>query len=168
MFKRGISTGRTKPVADAVHTILGEDTLWEGEIRAGARSLRIEGRVEGSILSEGQVTIAPTGLVKGSVRARHLVVSGRAEGIFKVEGCLEIHGSGWVEGEVESGSLVVDEGGTLQGACTRPAATPRGPEREPLPLVPRREDWPERPAPGAASGTHDPRPLGRGPDWSRS
>lgn len=167
LFKRGTSTDRTRAATEPVHTVLGEGTLWEGEIRAGARGLRIEGRVEGSIVSEGQVTVAPTGLVKGSIRARHLVVSGRVEGLFKVEGRLEIHGSGWVEGDVESGSLVVDEGGTLQGSCLRPAATaPRGPE--PVPLLPRREVPQGHPGSPAASGTLDLRPLGRGPDWPRS
>ena len=51
-----------------------------------------------------------------------LIVTGRVEGIFKIAECLEIHGTGWVEGEVEVGSLVVDEGGTLQGSCTRRGA----------------------------------------------
>jgi cytoskeletal protein CcmA (bactofilin family) len=61
--------------------------------------------------------------VKGTIHAKHLIVTGRVEGIFKIAECLEIHGTGWVEGEVEVGSLVVDEGGTLQGSCTRRGAT---------------------------------------------
>jgi len=105
--------------AQAVHTLLGKGTLWKGEIHAGQNSLRIEGNVEGNIQSEGEVTIAPTGDVKGTIEAKHLIVTGRVLGVFKIQECLEIHGTGYVEGEVEVGSLVVDEGGTLQGNCTR-------------------------------------------------
>ena len=105
--------------AQAIHTLLGKGTLWKGEIQAGQNSLRIEGNVEGNIQSEGEVTIAPTGVVRGTIQAKHLIVTGRVEGIFKIRECLEIHGTGYVEGEVEVGSLVVDEGGTLQGNCTR-------------------------------------------------
>jgi cytoskeletal protein CcmA (bactofilin family) len=105
--------------AQAVHTLLGKGTLWKGEIHAGQNSLRIEGNVEGTIQSEGEVTIAPTGDVKGTIEAKHLIVTGRVLGVFKIQECLEIHGTGYVEGEVEVGSLVVDEGGTLQGNCTR-------------------------------------------------
>jgi len=125
--------------APAVHTLLGKGTLWRGEVVAGTNSLRIEGTIEGTITSEGEVTIAPSGLVKGTIVAKHLIVTGRVEGVFRIEECLEIHGTGIVEGEVELGSLVVDEGGTLQGNCTRrgaarPAAA--APEPVPAPLPP--------------------------------
>ena len=118
--------------AQAIHTLLGKGTLWKGEVVTGQNSLRIEGTVEGTILSEGEVTIAPTGIVKGTIEAKHLIVTGRVEGIFRIIECLEIHGTGCVEGEVELGSLVVDEGGTLQGSCTR-----RGVARStPAPVAP--------------------------------
>ena len=119
--------------AQAIHTLLGKGTLWKGEIQAGQNSLRIEGTVEGIITSDGEVTIAPTGEVRGTIHAKHLIVTGRVNGIFKIVECLEIHGTGYVEGEVEVGSLVVDEGGTLQGQCTRRGITPHEP---PAPFVP--------------------------------
>ena len=93
--------------------------MFKGEIHTGIRSFRVEGMVEGTIHSTGEVSIAPGGLVKGTIFAKHLVVTGRAEGIMKISDCLEIHGTGHVEGDVEVGSLVVDEGGTLQGVCIR-------------------------------------------------
>lgn len=115
--------------AQPIHTLLGKGTLWKGDIHTGVNSLRIEGTVEGSIHGEGEVTIAPTGIVNGTIHTKHLIVTGRIEGVFKIEQCLEIHGTGWVEGEVEVGSLVVDEGGTLLGTCTRrnPSTTPKNP-----------------------------------------
>ena len=105
--------------AQAVHTLLGKDTLWKGEIHCGSQSLRVEGRIEGSIHSTGEVTVAPTGFVEGTIHAKHLIVTGKVKGMVKIAECLEIHGTGLVEGEAEVGSLVVDEGGTLEGRCTR-------------------------------------------------
>ena len=128
--------------AQAIHTLLGKGTLWKGEIQAGQNSLRIEGTVEGIITSDGEVTIAPTGEVRGTIHAKHLIVTGRVNGTFKIVECLEIHGTGYVEGEVEVGSLVVDEGGTLQGQCTRrgiaahDAPTPILPALPPAPVAP--------------------------------
>lgn len=114
------SGGNPKPkAAPAIHTLLGKDTLWKGEIHCGAQSLRIEGRLEGSIHSTGEVTVAPTGFVEGTIHAKHLIVTGKVKGMVKIAECLEIHGTGLVEGEAEVGSLVVDEGGTLEGHCTR-------------------------------------------------
>jgi hypothetical protein len=89
------------------------------------------------------VTIAPTGDVKGTIEAKHLIVTGRVQGTFRIKECLEIHGTGYVEGDVEVGSLVVDEGGTLQGNCSR-----RGLERVPVKAEkPEKIDKPEREAP---------------------
>lgn len=110
--------------AQAIHTLLGKGTLWKGDVHAGQNSLRIEGTVEGTIHSDGEVTVAPSGEVKGIIEAKHLIVTGKVLGTFRIQECLEIHGTGYVEGDVEVGSLVVDEGGTLQGTCTR-----RGVER---------------------------------------
>lgn len=134
MFKK-ISSKSKAEAAPAVHTLLGKGTLWKGEVHMDAANLRVEGTLEGTIHSDGEVTIAPTGLVKGTIHAKHLIVTGRIEGVFKVEGCLEIHGTGCVEGEVEVGTLVVDEGGTLQGTCQR-----RGQERKVTHIVPEHED----------------------------
>ncbi|WP_257308715.1 bactofilin family protein [Geothrix fuzhouensis] len=111
---------KSKPdSAPAIHSLLGKDVMLTGEIQTGSQSLRIEGSVEGIIHSTGEISIAPGGLVKGTIYAKHLVVTGRAEGTMKITECLEIHGTGYVEGDVEVGSLVVDEGGTLQGVCVR-------------------------------------------------
>jgi len=109
---------RVEP-APAVHSILGKDMTFKGEILAGTKSLRVEGMLEGTIQSEGEVISAPTGLVTGTVRAKHLVVTGKVKGTVKTTECLEIHGTGFVEGDVEVGRLVVDEGGILQGTCVR-------------------------------------------------
>ncbi len=119
MFNNASNAKKKVEASQAVHTLLGKGTTWKGDIHSGPNSIRIEGTVEGTIHSEGEVTIAPSGMVKGTIHAKHLVVTGRVEGIFKISECLEIHGTGWVEGEVEVGALVVDEGGTLQGSCTR-------------------------------------------------
>ena len=111
---------KSKPdSAPAIHSLLGKDVVLTGEIQTGSQSLRIEGSVEGIIHSTGEISIAPGGLVKGTIYAKHLVVTGRAEGTMKITECLEIHGTGYVEGDVEVGSLVVDEGGTPQGVCVR-------------------------------------------------
>jgi cytoskeletal protein CcmA (bactofilin family) len=111
---------KSKPeAAPAIHSLLGKDVLLKGEIHTNAHSFRVEGTVEGIIHSTGEVSIAPGGLVKGTIFAKHLVVTGRAEGTMKITDCLEIHGTGYVEGDVEVGSLVVDEGGILQGVCVR-------------------------------------------------
>jgi len=146
-----VNTPKRRPDSiQAIHTLLGKDTTWKGEIHSGPNSLRIEGKVEGTIHSEGEVTIAPSGYMKGTIHAKHLIVTGKVEGIFKIAECLEIHGTGWVEGDVEVGSLVVDEGGTLLGTCTR-RSVEKAKEKE-------KEKVPEKEAP-KTSNLHDRPPI---------
>lgn len=161
MFNSSSSNSNKKKIeaTQAVHTLLGKGTIWKGDIHSGPNSIRIEGTVEGTIHSEGEVTIAPSGIAKGTIHAKHLIVTGRVEGIFKIAECLEIHGTGWVEGEVEVGSLVVDEGGTLQGSCTRKGVN-KPKESEALKTSrPGDKDkaaddrFPDRPALNTANGT---------------
>ena len=167
MFNRGKLTGSSRVPVDSTFSILGEGTHWQGEIHAGANGLRVEGVVEGTILSEGQVVVALTGVVKGTIHSKHLSVTGRVEGIFKVSDRLEIHKTGWVEGQVEMGSLMVDEGVTLTGTWQQLVSK----QAEPVPFVPRKDERvPERFAPVGtiSSGTHGPVPefmsVGRGFD----
>lgn len=156
MFNSQAINGNKKKIepAQAVHTLLGKGTVWKGDVHSGPNSIRIEGTVEGTIHSEGEVTVAPSGVVKGTIQAKHLIVTGRVEGIFKIVECLEIHGTGWVEGEVEVGSLVVDEGGTLQGSCTRRGVN-KSKEHEPQKArsTEKSDDrFPERPGLNATGG----------------
>lgn len=171
MFNRGKLTGSSGLPVDPTHSILGEGTHWQGEINAGATGLRVEGVVEGTILCEGQVVVAPAGMVKGTIQAKHLTVIGRVEGVFKVTGRLEILKTGWVEGQVEMGSLMVDEGGILIGTCQQLVALK---PVEPVPFVPRKDERvPERVGPVGTinSGTHGPvpefQPVGRGFDRTK-
>ena len=130
-----------------IHTVLGEGTRWQGDLHVGKEGLRIEGTVEGTLSSEGDVVVAPGGFLKGTIEVRNLSVGGRVEGVVRVTGCLAIHRTGWLEGEVEMGSLVVDEGGMLQGTCVPRSAV--SDPREPEPLHPRRDErFPERAATG--------------------
>ncbi|MDR2697759.1 MAG: polymer-forming cytoskeletal protein, partial [Holophagales bacterium] len=58
----------------SVISILSRSSLWKGEIHAGSESLRVEGGLEGIIYSEGEVTVASTGVVKGTIHAKHLII----------------------------------------------------------------------------------------------
>ncbi|MDE3246716.1 MAG: polymer-forming cytoskeletal protein [Acidobacteriota bacterium] len=152
---------KTKEHSPVVHSLLGKGTLWKGEIHTGEHSLRIEGTVEGTIHSEGEVTIAPSGLVNGTIHAKHMIATGRAKGVFKILECLEIHGTGCVEGDVEVGSLVVDEGGTLQGTCTRrgmnkPENLPHKPEDKAEAKPETRPEKPKSELKKNGAGTHGP------------
>ena len=94
---------------------LAKGMNWKGDIITGEQALCIEGTIDGNIMSNGEVSIAPSGLVRGTIQAVRLIVNGRVEGTLRISESLEIRNQGFVIGEAGWGTLIVDEGATLQG-----------------------------------------------------
>jgi cytoskeletal protein CcmA (bactofilin family) len=126
MFLNASDPTRKKGVQPNGATLVAKGATIRGEIHTGETALRVEGHFEGTIYSEGEVTIELGGTMVGTLSAHHLIVAGKAEGVFRVEGRLEIRATGNIEGEVEAASIVVDEGGVFEGSCSRPGGKPKG------------------------------------------
>ena len=77
--------------------------------------LKIEGTVEGSVRSNGEVFVGRSGLIQGDVRAREAVVGGRVHGSVSTEVRLEMQPGSAVNGDVATPKLTVQEGGEING-----------------------------------------------------
>ncbi|MBI4482500.1 MAG: polymer-forming cytoskeletal protein [Acidobacteria bacterium] len=96
---------------------LGPETEVHGELRfTGA--VRLDGRFQGNVTSQGTLIIGETGNVQADVRAQTIVVSGRIEGKAQAEQKIEILKTGKIYGDVATPRLVIQEGGILEGNCT--------------------------------------------------
>ena len=94
-------------------TIISSGSKFRGELTLDA-TLHIDGVVEGTIESSGDVSIGSAGRFEGNLRARHVMVSGYLRGNIEGER-LEIVASGKVFGEVTSVQLVIEPGGQFAG-----------------------------------------------------
>jgi cytoskeletal protein CcmA (bactofilin family) len=77
-------------------------------------NLHIDGRVEGEITSEANVSIGENGFFEGTIRAANIIVSGHMDGNIDCER-LEIVASGHVNGELITDDLVIESGGRFIG-----------------------------------------------------
>lgn len=94
-------------------TIIAEGATVVGELDLYG-NLHIDGRVEGRVVSEHDVSIGASGSFEGEIRAARILVSGQVSG--RVEcGHLEIVKTGKVSGEVASSALVIEPGGQFVG-----------------------------------------------------
>ncbi len=93
---------------------------FEGELRFD-QSFRIDGKVVGRVISEGDLVVGEKGEVEGEIRVGRLFVSGRVHGEVQVARRLSIHPHGRVEGEIRAVALVIEEGGVLEGHCAMTA-----------------------------------------------
>jgi cytoskeletal protein CcmA (bactofilin family) len=101
---------------DDISGFLAEGTEIQGEIRF-KDILRIDGKVGGTIVSEGELVIGETGEVDAQVKVGTLSVSGRLTGKVHATEKVEIHAKGKVVGDLNlaSPNLVIHEGGMFEG-----------------------------------------------------
>lgn len=113
LFKSG-SAARLD--ASKVETLIGAEATVQGVVSLKG-SLRVDGRVEGSISDAQTVVIAPGGFVRGDVSADSVVVGGTVIGNVTATESIEILAEGRVRGDIRCPRLVVEDGGLLNGGC---------------------------------------------------
>ena len=85
------------------------------------QTFRVDGKVSGKVISEGDLVVGEKGEVAGEIRGGRGFVSGTVGGTIRAAGRLEIGVRGRVFGELETPSLVFEEGAHFEGTCTMAA-----------------------------------------------
>ncbi|MDA8064602.1 MAG: polymer-forming cytoskeletal protein [Thermaerobacter sp.] len=99
-----------------VDTVIGKECAVEGDL-TGGMSMRVDGRVSGSIRLEGDLFIGEGAQVRARIQARNVFVAGEVTGDVEAGGELELAPSGKVYGDVVVAKLAVADGAMLQGNC---------------------------------------------------
>jgi cytoskeletal protein CcmA (bactofilin family) len=111
----------------------GKTLVIKGEI-TGSESIRIEGKVEGSItLSHDRVTVGRNGRVAANIAAQDIVVLGEVLGNCDASDHLDIRCEGSLCGDVVVSRISVEEGAYLTGSIDirkKPAHGPKAEEQE--------------------------------------
>jgi cytoskeletal protein CcmA (bactofilin family) len=117
--------GRKNPTAIEVtrlsslvahNMVVRGDILFEG-------GLRVDGRIEGNVLSQDQahglLVLSDKGAIAGRVRVYDAVINGRVEGDLEVEHFLELQANAQVTGNIIYTQLQMDCGATVDGKLER-------------------------------------------------
>jgi cytoskeletal protein CcmA (bactofilin family) len=87
----------------------------KGEI-SGTESLLIDGKVEGSIVLNGnRVTVGRNGQVAASITAREVVVLGKVRGNVSATDRVDIRAEGAVTGDVSAARISIEDGAFFKG-----------------------------------------------------
>jgi cytoskeletal protein CcmA (bactofilin family) len=120
-----IEEGRPKTVA--AESVLAKGAKLTGTVVA-ARSLRVDGEVEGRIEAEGDVTLSPRSRVSADIQAQNVTVAGQYKGNITVKNRAELAKGASVEGNITCQDLVVAAGAWFEGQLTmgrRPESSTR-------------------------------------------
>jgi cytoskeletal protein CcmA (bactofilin family) len=81
------------------------------------KELLIDGAVEGTIDSNGRLTIGEHAKIKGEIRTKSVIVDGTVDGNITAGERCELRAGCTVRGDIESPRLVVDEAATFVGSA---------------------------------------------------
>lgn len=100
----------------AMDTIIGENTTLTGNIESDS-SIKIMGRVDGSINAAGDVLIQLNAVINGDIHADNLTIAGTVNGNLYVKNNLHLEATARVKGDMVLHTLVTDEGAIFEGNC---------------------------------------------------
>ena len=97
-----------------VNLIVGPESNIKGLIHSQG-SIRIEGTIEGEIVSQGEVFIGESSVCKATISANRVVIAGQVIGDVEAVKGIKICATGKVEGNITGDRLIVEEGGIYKG-----------------------------------------------------
>lgn len=124
---------RLRDKTGSAATLINEGCKIVGTI-SGTGSYLINGEVEGDCELDATLTLARSGVWKGTIRAMHVIIAGEVEGDIIAEGSVEIADSARITGTVSGEAIAVAEGAVVDGVMktTGPA--------EPLEFIEKRHE----------------------------
>ena len=97
-------------------TVIGADAQFKGELTFQG-GVRIDGKFEGSITTNGKVFVSKGGVVKAEVQANSVALEGKIEGNVLAEDRVELRATGQMIGDGTASKLLVVEGAAFIGRC---------------------------------------------------
>lgn len=91
-------------------------TVIEGQIKSEG-SIRIDGILNGSIITKAKLVIGQTGVITGDVICENASIEGKVEGKIEVKELLDLKSTAVVTGDIYMSKLVVAPGALINGSC---------------------------------------------------
>lgn len=98
-------------------TVIGNEAYFQGTLTAKG-SLRIDGRVDGSIVDAKIVTVGKSGKVKGDISCEVCYVCGEVNGNITALDHIEALSGCRVDGDLRSARIMLEEGAMFNGNCS--------------------------------------------------
>lgn len=110
MFKAAGSHGDLNGFLDAGSHMTGELHFED--------TFRIDGKLTGSIVSDGELIVGERGDVDGEIRVRRVFVSGTVRGTLRATERVEVTSAGKVFADLYTPSLMIEDGALFEGRCS--------------------------------------------------
>ncbi len=82
-------------------------------------TIRIDGRLEGEIHTEGTIEVGETGVLEGLIHTGTLISHGTVKGTITATNKVDLLKASVLIGEIDTPVLSIEEGAHLQGFCNK-------------------------------------------------
>jgi cytoskeletal protein CcmA (bactofilin family) len=100
----------------AAVNLISQGTEITGDIKSTG-DIRIDGVLNGNLVTKGKVVIGPTGRIKGEVECKNSEVSGAIDGKISVSQLLNLKVSSKINGTIVTNKLSIEPGAMFTGNC---------------------------------------------------
>ena len=130
--------GKRKRAAPRIETLIAAGTRIEGHLIVSG-GVHLEGYVRGNVSADPEgssavLSIAPQGVVEGTVEVPRVIVNGEVRGDIRARDKVELGPTARVSGNVSYGVIEMAAGAIIQGRLVAPASAP-----DPAPPPPKDE-----------------------------
>lgn len=116
---------------DEVIAFMGPGTEFKGVITYQRGTVRIDGRVEGEIITQGTLIVGESAEIHAEISAATVISSGKVVGNITALEKTQLLPSAVLEGAVKTPVLIVEEGVKFNGQCAM-TVTGRTSRQEPV------------------------------------
>lgn len=121
---------KTESGAADFNGFLDRGSLLEGELRFET-SFRVEGKIVGKVLSEGNLIVGEGGEVEGELKVGELFVAGVVNGTVLAQRKVQLAPTGRVRADLVTPALVIENGALFDGRCEMAPAVPKEAQEAP-------------------------------------
>lgn len=100
---------------------IAQGSTFKGDIESQG-SFRIEGKLEGTIKTQGKIVIGKSGIVNGEIECDSADFEGVFKGKLNAKSLLTLRSKAQIEGEVFVDQLSVEPGAIFNATCTMKSA----------------------------------------------
>lgn len=117
MFSKNKNMAKGNDLDGASRNHIAQGTRIKGDIETDG-DLRIDGTLDGSIVSKGKLVVGNSGKITGEIKCQNANISGAVDGTMCVGEMLTVSASGKFSGDLTYGKMAVEPGAQLEGSFT--------------------------------------------------
>ncbi|MCG3114339.1 MAG: polymer-forming cytoskeletal protein [Candidatus Manganitrophus sp. SA1] len=102
--------------SDEIIAFLGKGTEFKGIITYSG-TVRIDGKVEGEIVTQGKLVVGETAVINAEISAGTVICGGKISGNIRASERIHLLSKAVMTGSVNTPNLIIEEGVSFNGKC---------------------------------------------------